>query len=342
MAKCSYRAAILHSRYKTATAVSQSSCKLHDMNIDAFHSALVSLTVLPEALRWARENLKACGHSSETLEKFLQTAERDLCIAKATLARSVGFQLSCWPPELLALDSDGHSYCPVLREAKAMHLPARFREDTAAHAQTTIPNDRGRTGIAPSAPAPLRKEATLDSFARAQRERLLQLRDGIIDSITEGAKVNVRERSGLGADSSREDAADAGSDAFDCNLALSLLAQERDALREIDDALLRIEAGSYGLCEISGKLIPQDRLEAIPFARLTVECQAQIEKEGKLHRAWRALQPAVEPDRESADAEEEDEMEAREEKEQSLRDRAKGVSVPRRASAGRTRYSSSR
>ena len=41
----------------------------------------------------------------------------------------------------------------------------------------------------------------------------------------------------------------------------------------------RIDRGAYGICEMSGKAIPQARLEAIPFARLTVECQAQWEKE---------------------------------------------------------------
>ena len=44
-------------------------------------------------------------------------------------------------------------------------------------------------------------------------------------------------------------------------------------------ALRRIDRGAYGICEMSGKAIPQARLEAIPFARLTVECQAQWEKE---------------------------------------------------------------
>src|SRR6266436_5872450 len=69
--------------------------------------------------------------------------------------------------------------------------------------------------------------------------------------------------------------ADAGSDAYDRDFALSLLSQEQDALYEIDQALKRIELGTYGKCEMSGKPIPHARLEAIPFARFTVECQSQ-------------------------------------------------------------------
>jgi RNA polymerase-binding transcription factor DksA len=80
--------------------------------------------------------------------------------------------------------------------------------------------------------------------------------------------------------------ADAGSDAYDRDFALSLLSQEQDALYEIEEALKRIEAGVYGICEMSGKPIPHPRLEAIPFARCTVECQSQIEKEKKGHDRW--------------------------------------------------------
>jgi RNA polymerase-binding transcription factor DksA len=78
--------------------------------------------------------------------------------------------------------------------------------------------------------------------------------------------------------------ADAGSDAYDRDFALSLLSQEQDALYEIEEALKRIEGGTYGVCEMSGKAIAHARLEAIPFARYTVECQAQIEKQTKAQR----------------------------------------------------------
>ncbi|MBQ98137.1 MAG: hypothetical protein CMP30_09100 [Roseibacillus sp.] len=72
---------------------------------------------------------------------------------------------------------------------------------------------------------------------------------------------------------------DAGSDAYDRDFALNLLSKEQDALQEIQAALERIADGYYGICGISGKKIPQARLEAIPFARLTVECQSKWEKE---------------------------------------------------------------
>src|SRR5437764_15295599 len=78
--------------------------------------------------------------------------------------------------------------------------------------------------------------------------------------------------------------ADAGSDAYDRDFALSLLSQEQDALYEIDQALKRIEVGTYGKCEMSGKPVPHAGLEAIPFARFTVQCQSQLEKQYKASR----------------------------------------------------------
>lgn len=77
---------------------------------------------------------------------------------------------------------------------------------------------------------------------------------------------------------------DAGTDNFDRDFALSLLSSDQDAIYEIEEALRRIEKGSYGVCELTGKQIPKARLEAIPWTRFTVEAQAQLEKEGALRQ----------------------------------------------------------
>src|ERR1700719_2775274 len=83
--------------------------------------------------------------------------------------------------------------------------------------------------------------------------------------------------------------ADAGSDAYDRDFTLNLLSQEQDALYEIEEALKRGDAGTYGICEMSGKPIPHARLEAIPFARFTVECQSQLEKQNKASRVRQSV-----------------------------------------------------
>lgn len=128
-------------------------------------------------------------------------------------------------------------------------------------------------------------EAKMTPFLKKQKDRLLQLRDGMLDSMTGVARDNLRSRAeGSEASAFGMHQADAGSDAYDRDFALSLLSQEQDALYEIDAALKRIELGNYGMCEMSGKPISHARLEAIPFARFTVECQSQLEKQRRLSR----------------------------------------------------------
>ena len=134
---------------------------------------------------------------------------------------------------------------------------------------------------------PVRK---LDPFTHGQREKLLVLRDAMVDSMAGVAQDTLRSRAeGSEASAFGMHQADAGSDAYDRDFALSLLSQEQDALYEIDQALKRIDLGTYGVCEMSGKSIPHARLEAIPFARFTVECQSQIEKQNKQSRVRQSV-----------------------------------------------------
>ncbi len=134
------------------------------------------------------------------------------------------------------------------------------------------------------------RERRLDPFVRKQKENLLQLRDAMVDSMAGVAQDTLRSRAeGSEASAFGMHQADAGSDAYDRDFALSLLSQEQDALYEIDQALRRIELGTYGKCEMSGKPIPHARLEAIPFARFTVECQSQLEKQNKASRVRQSV-----------------------------------------------------
>ncbi len=76
-------------------------------------------------------------------------------------------------------------------------------------------------------------------------------------------------------------AADVGTDSFERETALRVVGNEAKELNEIDDALKRIEDGTYGICEGTGKPIPKKRLEAFPAARYCVEYQAELEKEAQ-------------------------------------------------------------
>jgi RNA polymerase-binding transcription factor DksA len=130
------------------------------------------------------------------------------------------------------------------------------------------------------------KGGKVTPFMKAQREKLQLLRDTILDSMAGVAKDTLRSRpEGSEASAFGMHQADAGSDAYDKDFALSLLSQEQDALYEIEEAMKRVDNGTYGICEMSGKPIPVPRLEALPFARYTVECQAELERTKKHQRS---------------------------------------------------------
>jgi DnaK suppressor protein len=77
--------------------------------------------------------------------------------------------------------------------------------------------------------------------------------------------------------------ADLGSDNYEQDLAVGLMDSERQLLHEIDRALDRIDQGTYGICEETGKPISRARLEAVPWARYCIEYERMIE-EGRAER----------------------------------------------------------
>jgi DnaK suppressor protein len=78
--------------------------------------------------------------------------------------------------------------------------------------------------------------------------------------------------------------ADAGTDTYDQDWALSMLSSEQSALYEIEGAMGRIKDGTFGICELTGKPIEPARLEAIPWTRYSLEGITQLEREGKVSR----------------------------------------------------------
>jgi RNA polymerase-binding transcription factor DksA len=191
---------------------------------------------------------------------------------------------------------------PARKQKPAKAAPARKASKPVKSTRTTASSVRSANGRAKKASGRNNQAFTiiqnhvqprqrrLDPFTRAQKEKLLQLRDAMVDSMAGVAQDTLRARAeGNEASAFGMHQADAGSDAYDRDFALSLLSQEQDALYEIDEALKRIDQGTYGKCEMSGKPILRARLEAIPFARFTVECQSQLEKQNKASRVRQSV-----------------------------------------------------
>jgi DnaK suppressor protein len=207
------------------------------------------------------------------------------------------------------------------RPVRKVHAKKARRRQPASRQADSKRSARGTKAARPSAksrrqstesPAILlglnHREKKLDPFMRQQKQKLLQLRDAMVDSMAGVAQGTLRSRAeGSEASAFGMHQADAGSDAYDRDFALSLLSQEQDALYEIDEALKRIELGTYGKCEMSGKPIPRARLEAIPFARFTVECQSQLEKQNRASRVRQSVTSLFGlTEEEGGDAEEEE------------------------------------
>ena len=96
-------------------------------------------------------------------------------------------------------------------------------------------------------------------------------------------KVNPRDSAGeVGGYSFHM--ADAGTDSMEREISFDIASKEGRLLREIDDALRRIYNGVYGICEASGKPIARARLEALPWARYTLEEQANMEAKQRAGR----------------------------------------------------------
>jgi RNA polymerase-binding protein DksA len=78
-----------------------------------------------------------------------------------------------------------------------------------------------------------------------------------------------------------KDLADIASDDIDRKMIEAIGSQELKRLRLIDSALTRIKQGKYGLCMKCGKQIPKERLEAIPYALMCIECKTAEERRNR-------------------------------------------------------------
>ncbi|MBI2515548.1 MAG: TraR/DksA family transcriptional regulator [Opitutae bacterium] len=105
------------------------------------------------------------------------------------------------------------------------------------------------------------------------------------DALLRDREEKLSETAGLTIEPHSVHPADSATDEFDHELSLALLAAEQNGLNEVNDAILRILSGRYGVCEESGRPIPAARLRAVPWTRYTAEVERQREKSGELPRA---------------------------------------------------------
>ena len=102
------------------------------------------------------------------------------------------------------------------------------------------------------------------------RERVLRAAQDIVEDDTEDGEITSA--------AGDKHIADHASDMFDREVDESLEENAEVIVREIDDALARIDAGTYGTCTRCGQPIPDERLAAVPYAVLCVPCKRDEER----------------------------------------------------------------
>ena len=110
----------------------------------------------------------------------------------------------------------------------------------------------------------------------AERDRLADVRsDFDVEHLTdESEDENLSELSSVD-----QHQADVGTETFEREKDLSILEQIDAELADVEHALKRLDDGTYGTCEVDGKPIPEERLEAMPAARFCLEHQAEAERQ---------------------------------------------------------------
>lgn len=124
---------------------------------------------------------------------------------------------------------------------------------------------------------PLTKEE-LDYFKKkllVEKNRLLKSAGAIEET---AMKSTIKDASGDNSSYSFH-MADQGTDTYEREMSSVLASREYEYLQEIEQALERINNGSYGICLITGKEIPKERLEVVPTAKYRVEAKLSLNRQ---------------------------------------------------------------
>ncbi|MCL1812579.1 MAG: TraR/DksA family transcriptional regulator [Treponema sp.] len=115
------------------------------------------------------------------------------------------------------------------------------------------------------------------NFIERMKQSLFELKSEIIDNLVASNEDFKEIVEGM----EPKDLADIASDDIDRKMIEALGSQELKRLKLIDSALTRIEQDKYGLCIKCGTVIPQERLEAIPYALMCIECKTAEERRNR-------------------------------------------------------------
>jgi DnaK suppressor protein len=136
----------------------------------------------------------------------------------------------------------------------------------------------GQHGGVEDAPPTMAKSPFNKKELERYRTMLLRKRAELVGDVSTMENEALRGESGS-LSNMPSHLAEQGSEAYDQALSLDLAAADRKLIREIDDAIKRIDEGTFGVCELTGKPIKLERLEELPWARYSIEAARELERQ---------------------------------------------------------------
>jgi DnaK suppressor protein len=121
--------------------------------------------------------------------------------------------------------------------------------------------------------------ANRKKFMADLRQQLLEMKTKLLEEMEQESKAEREANKDEGLDTY-----DLASEERDREISFILSDRERSKVKNIDDALLQMEEGSYGICDACGLEIAEERLTAMPFTRLCRDCQQDQEREARSQR----------------------------------------------------------
>jgi RNA polymerase-binding transcription factor DksA len=172
------------------------------------------------------------------------------------------------PSHAAAKPAAGKAKLPAdsLRAAKPAHIKAASLADILGF------NPKQKSSHAAS------EEATIPDRFKRYYKLLIELRNHVTGQVDQHAEETLKRSAKEDSGDLSSYGTDGGTDSFDRDFALSLVANEQEALAEIEAALQRIKAGTYGVCEHTQQPINKERLIAVPFTRFTAAAMKEVEK----------------------------------------------------------------
>ena len=176
------------------------------------------------------------------------------------------------------------------KKSVAITIPGK----KASAKKSVVKPSASKAAVSKPAPAakPLRAfRADELAHFRAQLQQQLELMQDNLNALaSDNLKRSPVESTG-DISSHSTHMADHGTDNFDRELALNLASSRQESIYDVEDAIHRIDEGTYGACEACGKAIERPRLKALPFAKKCLVCQNAAERGRTKYRPFGGSMP---------------------------------------------------